>query len=31
VAALWRLILWVFQVLSPVSIPKPEQEAILTP
>lgn len=30
-ATLGRLILWGFQFLSPVSIPKLEQEAILTP
>ncbi len=30
-ATLWRLLLWGFQTLSPVSIPKLEQEAILTP
>lgn len=30
-ATLRRLLLWGLQVLSPVSIPKPQQEALLTP
>ena len=29
-ATLWRLLLWGFQLLSPISVPKLEQEAILT-
>jgi hypothetical protein len=28
-ATLWRLVLWVFQVLFPLSVPKLEEEAIL--